>query len=92
MEVLDAPPVAFEGAGRPDTVPAVSFRALDKRFGATLALDGATLSIAAGTVHGLVGQNGAGKSTLIKILAGLVEPDDGADRAVRPGPDPDHAR
>ena len=78
MEIVDASPAAHGAQRGPDAVPAVSLRALAKRFGATLALDGATLSIAQGTVHGLVGQNGAGKSTLIKILAGLVEPDEGA--------------
>ena len=52
-------------------------RGLVKAFGPTRALDGASLTVARGTVHGLVGQNGAGKSTLIKVLAGLVTPDDG---------------
>jgi ribose transport system ATP-binding protein len=48
-----------------------------KTFGGTRALDGATLKVAQGAIHGLVGQNGAGKSTLIKILAGLHPPDSG---------------
>lgn len=56
---------------------ALLMRGIVKRFGATLALDDATLEIAPGTVHGLVGQNGAGKSTLVKVLAGLVRPDGG---------------
>jgi ribose transport system ATP-binding protein len=49
-----------------------------KRFGATLALDGVTLSIERGTVHGLLGENGAGKSTLNKILSGVMVPDSGS--------------
>lgn len=48
-----------------------------KHFGGAKALDGASLLVKRGTVHGLVGQNGAGKSTLIKLLAGLHQPDKG---------------
>ena len=61
----------------PTPVPALAMRGLVKTFGPTRALDGATLEVAPGSVHGLVGQNGAGKSTLIKALAGLVVPDAG---------------
>lgn len=51
-----------------------------KRFGATLALDRASLRVRRGSVHGLVGENGAGKSTLIKVLAGIHGADSGAIR------------
>ncbi|MXU66019.1 sugar ABC transporter ATP-binding protein [Oceanomicrobium pacificus] len=50
---------------------------LHKRFGGTVALDGAEIEVAPGEVHALVGQNGAGKSTLIKILTGFIPGDDG---------------
>ncbi len=50
---------------------------LEKRFSGARALAGADLSVAAGSVHGLLGENGAGKSTLIKTLSGLVRPDAG---------------
>jgi ribose transport system ATP-binding protein len=50
---------------------------LKKRYGGTLALDSAGVSVLAGEVHGLLGQNGSGKSTLIKVLAGVVTPDEG---------------
>jgi len=49
-----------------------------KAFGATVALDGVDLSVAAGEICGLVGQNGAGKSTLMAILAGALAPDGGS--------------
>lgn len=55
----------------------LELRGIRKRYGATVALAGASLSCDAQTVHGVIGENGAGKSTLMKILAGLVRPDDG---------------
>jgi ABC-2 type transport system ATP-binding protein len=48
-----------------------------RRFGATVALDGVDLDVAAGTVTGLLGPNGAGKSTLLSLLTGLRRPDSG---------------
>jgi len=48
---------------------------VDKRFGGVRALDGASLSVEAGEIHGLLGPNGSGKSTLNKVLAGTVRPD-----------------
>jgi ribose transport system ATP-binding protein len=49
-----------------------------KRFGATVALDGASFAVAAGQVHALIGENGAGKSTLLNILGGLLPKDRGS--------------
>jgi ribose transport system ATP-binding protein len=51
--------------------------ALVKTFPGVRALDNATLRLAAGTVHALLGENGAGKSTLVKILTGVYRPDGG---------------
>ena len=56
----------------------LELRHVSKRFGGVLALDGISLTIARGGVHGLVGENGAGKSTLGKIIAGEYKPDAGA--------------
>jgi ribose transport system ATP-binding protein len=50
---------------------------LTKTFGGQRALDDASLEVAQGEVHGLLGQNGSGKSTLIKVLAGFHAPDPG---------------
>jgi ABC-2 type transport system ATP-binding protein len=47
---------------------------LGKEYGEHVALDGVSLSIAAGGVHGLLGPNGAGKTTMVRILATLVAP------------------
>ena len=60
------------------TVAALRLWDLSKTFGGQKALDNASLEIAPGEVHGLLGQNGSGKSTLIKILAGFHAPDPGS--------------
>jgi ribose transport system ATP-binding protein len=58
--------------------PALEISGLSKRFGGAVALDGVSLSVRRGEVHGLLGQNGSGKSTLIKILSGFHAPEPGA--------------
>jgi ribose transport system ATP-binding protein len=50
---------------------------VSKRYGGVHALQGAALVIEAGRIHAVLGENGAGKSTLIKIMAGVVAPDEG---------------
>jgi ABC-type sugar transport system ATPase subunit len=50
---------------------------IEKKFGATRALSGASLEVAPGEVHALLGENGAGKSTLMKIVSGVYTPDAG---------------
>src|SRR5690606_19991690 len=52
-------------------------RGITKRYPLVLANDHANLNEAWGELHGLIGENGAGKSTLMKILYGLVQPDEG---------------
>jgi ABC-2 type transport system ATP-binding protein len=56
---------------------AVSLRAVSKRY-PHFELDRVDLSIAQGSIMGLIGANGAGKSTTIRILMGLVYPDSGS--------------
>jgi ABC-type sugar transport system ATPase subunit len=46
-----------------------------KRFGAVVALNGASLRLRPGTVHALIGGNGSGKSTFAKILTAVLRPD-----------------
>jgi simple sugar transport system ATP-binding protein len=50
---------------------------IEKTFGDTVALRGATFEVMPGEIHALVGENGAGKSTLMRVLGGLIKPDAG---------------
>jgi len=67
-----------------DDDTAVRTDGLQKRYGATVALDGVALRVQRGSVYGLVGPNGAGKSTLLGILAGLRRPTAGSIRVAVP--------
>ncbi|WP_213956521.1 MULTISPECIES: sugar ABC transporter ATP-binding protein [unclassified Variovorax] len=50
---------------------------VSKRYGGVRALERAQFACAPGRIHALLGENGAGKSTLIKMMAGVVQPDEG---------------
>jgi simple sugar transport system ATP-binding protein len=52
-------------------------RNISKAYKGVQALDGVNLSITHGGIHSLIGENGSGKSTLIKIISGVVRPDEG---------------
>ncbi len=55
----------------------LSMKDVHKSFPGVKALDNVSLTVRAGSVHGVVGENGAGKSTLMKILSGVYEKDSG---------------
>lgn len=48
-----------------------------KKYGSVKALDNVSIELKSGKITGLIGENGAGKTTLIRILAGVMQPDDG---------------
>lgn len=64
-------------SGASGSPPALELGGLTKSFGATLAVDDVTLSIASGTIHSFVGENGAGKSTILGMIAGRLAPSSG---------------
>jgi len=66
--------------------PLIETRALVKRYGQKVAVDGLDLDVEAGEVFGLLGPNGAGKTTTILMLLGLTEPTSGCIRVM--GHDP----
>ena len=59
------------------TAPLFRMEGVSKRYGGVNALTKADLTVEAGRIHGVLGENGAGKSTLMKIMAGVVAPDEG---------------
>lgn len=56
---------------------ALEFVGVSKSFGPAKVLDGVSLTLRRGEIHGLVGQNGSGKTTLIKVLSGFHRADAG---------------
>ena len=65
------------GNGQQPEQPAVVVDSLVKRFGAFVAVDRVSLTVAKGEIFCFLGPNGAGKSTTIRILCGLLAPTSG---------------
>ena len=58
--------------------PLLALRGVSRDFGPVRVVHGVDFALRAGEVHALIGENGAGKSTCMKILAGYLEPSEGA--------------
>lgn len=56
---------------------ALSIKNVRKKYGDVIALNGVSLDVKKNIIFGIAGPDGAGKSTLIRILCGLLKPDDG---------------
>ncbi|MFE3413212.1 sugar ABC transporter ATP-binding protein [Streptomyces mirabilis] len=70
-------PAPADDGRAPSDPPVVEATGIVKRFGPTVALNGARITIRPGETHALVGRNGAGKSTLVSVLTGLQTLDEG---------------
>ena len=78
-ELGDRPPA--DNIGGASTRPlAVEARGLVKRFDGTLAVDGVDISVPEGAIYGILGPNGAGKTTTLRMLLGIIDPDQGIRR------------
>ena len=66
-DVLPATPVK-------SGTPLLELRDLKRYFGGVKALDGVSMTVLAGQIHGLIGPNGSGKSTLVNVVSGLYAP------------------
>jgi ABC-2 type transport system ATP-binding protein len=71
---MDAAPPLLSTAVLPAACEA---RGLRKAFGATRAVDGLDLRVPAGMLYAFLGPNGAGKTTSLRMIAGLLKPDQG---------------
>jgi ABC-2 type transport system ATP-binding protein len=57
--------------------PAIDVRGLSKRFGERTVVDALSIRVARGEICGFLGPNGSGKTTTIRMLCGLLTPDEG---------------
>jgi ABC-2 type transport system ATP-binding protein len=59
---------------------AIEARGLVKSFDGTRAVDGVDISVPEGAIYGVLGPNGAGKTTTLRMLLGIIDPDEGVRR------------
>ncbi|UYH54641.1 ATP-binding cassette domain-containing protein [Qipengyuania sp. SS22] len=59
---------------------AIEAHGLVKRFDGTLAVDGVDIAVPEGAIYGILGPNGAGKTTTLRMLLGIIDPDEGVRR------------
>ena len=74
---INAESTVSGNAVRPLAIEAIG---LVKRFEGTTAVDGVDLAVPEGAIYGILGPNGAGKTTTLRMLLGIIDPDEGVRR------------
>ncbi|WP_340588552.1 ABC transporter ATP-binding protein [Erythrobacter alti] len=82
MATSDFSQVSDAASPATDRPLAIEARGLVKRFDNTLAVDGVDISIPEGAIYGILGPNGAGKTTTLRMLLGIIDPDEGYRRVL----------
>ena len=62
----------------PDQKPLLTLKDLKRHFGGVRAVDGVSITVHSGQIHGLIGPNGSGKSTAVNVISGLYTPTSGS--------------
>lgn len=70
---------SINGAARPLAIEA---KGLVKRFDGFTAVDGIDIAVPEGAIYGILGPNGAGKTTTLRMLLGIIDPDEGLRRVL----------
>jgi ABC-2 type transport system ATP-binding protein len=93
MSVTAAAPMSEQGSpgwpGPAGTTPTVEVAHLRKTYGAVVAVDDISFSVAEGEIFGILGPNGAGKTTTVECVIGLRSPDAGTIRLLGLDPEAD---
>jgi ribose transport system ATP-binding protein len=72
-----APALSFSKMSEPARKPFLRLQGITKHYGGVTALANVNFACSLGTIHAVVGENGAGKSSLMKIISGVIRPDEG---------------
>jgi ABC-type branched-subunit amino acid transport system ATPase component/ABC-type branched-subunit amino acid transport system permease subunit len=75
--VILTAPVLAPPSEEPAGIPALSVFNIYKSYDALQAVDGVSLQVERGAIHGVIGPNGAGKTTLFNVISGFIAPDQG---------------
>ena len=86
------PPGTVEYLGRMTSGSAIRLDAVTKRFSGHPAVDGLDLEIPTGSLYGLLGPNGSGKTTTIRMIMGILLPDEGRVSLLGGPPDDERRR
>lgn len=82
MIKLSDGPMTSNAGGKESRPLAIEAHGLVKRFDKFTAVDGVDLAVPEGSIYGILGPNGAGKTTTLRMLLGIIDPDEGLRRVL----------